>query len=291
MLLLVLSPAISQSANPFEILPRLSKNAQERMPAAEADTAAEPLSTNPFDIIRQPSTANNNNKVTISPPLARPELPAEDSSVFRFVIVVFILSMLAFLLTILRSIAVKTFSAFINNNMLNQLFRDQEGRGISPFILLYVMFLINLGILLFFAMDAYNVRPFSNQIGLFLFCLALSFGLFLGKHLLLSMIGFIFPVKKEISRYHFLIIIYGIVIGFILVPFNLFFAFGPELALRKVMFVLSIMIGSVYAYRYIRGMAIASKFLVFHKFHFLLYICTIEIMPVIIMLKILQNGV
>jgi hypothetical protein len=281
---------LGQRSNPFEIIPRLGE--VEQQPVLSVDSGSlVARSNNPFDIVSDPVKAENNNIKTIFPPVETPVLPKGDSSVFRFILVVFILSMVAFLLTILRSVAVKSFSAFLNNNMLNQLYREQEGRGVSPFVLLYVMFLMNVGIFLYFCMDIFDVRPINNEIGLFFLCLGASFGLFLGKHLLLSMISFIFPVKKEVSRYHFLMIIYGIIIGFLMVPFNLFLAFGPETALRNAVFILLVLIGLAYAYRYFRAMAIASKFLVFHKFHFVLYICTIEIMPAIIILKIAQSGI
>ncbi len=290
LLLLLAWTATAQSGNPFEIVPRLDMPESQEQAIESPDSIAKETG-NPFDIIHDPGIAKRKRKKTILPPAGTPVSPQSDSSLFRFILVVFILSMVAFLLTILRSIAVKSFSAFVNNNTLNQLYRDQEGRGISPFLLLYVMFLMNLGIFLYFCLDVYGIRPLNHQLGLFALCLAASFGLFLGKHLLLSLVSFIFPVKKEISRYHFLIIIYGIVIGFLLVPFNLFLAFGPESALRNVIFFLLLALGLVYVYRYFRAMAIASKFLVFHKFHFLLYICTIEITPVIIILKIAQSGI
>jgi hypothetical protein len=289
-LVLMGGAAMGQHSNPFEILPRLGEPEQQPIrPADPASVVAK--SSNPFDIVSDPATVKNNNTKTVFPPAETPVLPKADSSLFRFLLVVFILSMVAFLLTILRSVAVKSFNAFLNNNMLNQLYREQEGRGVSPFLLLYVMFLMNLGIFLYFCLDVFGIRLVGQLVGSFFLCLAAGFGLFVGKHFLLAIVSFIFPVKKEISRYHFLMIIYGIVIGFLMVPFNLFLAFGPETALRNAIFLLLALIGLAYVYRYVRAMAIASKFLVFHKFHFLLYICTIEITPAIIILKIAQSGI
>jgi hypothetical protein len=289
MLLLLGGEAIGQTSNPFELTPRLSQQDTQAQTFPLSDSTAS-ISNNPFDIINTPVTRKNNPRPVQIP--APSELPEESKSlVFRFGLVIFILSMLAFLLTILRNIAIKSFQAFLNNNMLNQLYRDQEGRGISPFLLLYAMFLTNLGIFLFFSLDVFGIRLADNSMGMFLLCLAGSVGLFMGKHFLLSLVSFIFPVSKEISKYHFLIIVYGIVIGFMLVPVNLFLAFGSEGVLKQVVYGMLVLIALVYAYRYFRAMAIASKFLVFHKFHFLLYICTIEITPAIIILKLAQSGI
>jgi hypothetical protein len=174
---------LGQRSNPFEIIPRLGE--VEQQPVLSVDSGSlVARSNNPFDIVSDPVKAENNNIKTIFPPVETPVLPKGDSSVFRFILVVFILSMVAFLLTILRSVAVKSFSAFLNNNMLNQLYREQEGRGVSPFVLLYVMFLMNVGIFLYFCMDILDVRPINNEIGLFFLCLGASFGLFFGKALI-----------------------------------------------------------------------------------------------------------
>lgn len=279
----------AQAGNPFDISPRLKDTFAGEAAAVQQDSPQQVKKVNPFDIIAAPD--ENGLKRQPRAVTSQPAPSKNNSAVFRFVLVVFILSMLAFLLTILRTIAAKSFSAFLNSNMLNQLYREQEGRGISPFLLLYAMFLINLGIFLFLTAGAFNIDLSANQFFALLLCLLASFGLFVGKHILLGLVSFIFPVQKEISRYHFLIIIYGIVIGFLLVPFNLLLAFGPQGWLRMTVYTALIVIGLIYVYRYIRGMAIASKFLVFHKFHFLLYICTIEITPVIIILKLAQSGI
>jgi len=37
----------------------------------------------------------------------------------------------------------------------------------------------------------------------------------------------------------------------------------------------------------LRGLLLANKFVLFHKFHFLLYICIVEIAPVVLVLKLI----
>ncbi len=280
---------MAQNTNPFEINSRLEEEDTLSLDVPQLENTS-PSSSNPFDITSTPSKPGLNSR-QVKPKVTPKSSSKNSSAVFKFVLVIIILTILAFLLTILRSVAAKSFNAFLNSNMLNQLYREQEGRGISPFVLLYLMFLINLGIFLFLSLEVFGYSFSNNKILALLISLACSFGLFIGKHFLLSLVGFIFPVKKEISRYHFLIIIFGIIIGFLLVPFNLLLAFGPESTLEKIVYGFLFSVGLIYVYRYFKAMAIASKFLVFHKFHFLLYICTIEIAPVIIILKIAQGGI
>ncbi len=289
LLTLTVAPMSAQNENPFEISARLEEKAALPSPLPSQDTAVTPA--NPFG--KRTTSAKREGDRQTAFPAEKKQNPQEErlTAVFRFALVVFILSMLAFLLTILRSVAGRSFSAFANMNMLNQLYREQEGRGISPFLLLYAMFLINLGIFIFLSLHAFNLAFVSNNLLMLLFCLLGSFGLFLGKHLLLGLVSFIFPVQKEVSKYHFVIIIFGIVIGFLLAPVNLLLAFGPQNMVRQIAYLTAGAIGLIYAYRYFRAMTIASKFLVFHKFHFLLYICTIEITPAIIILKLLQGDI
>jgi hypothetical protein len=51
------------------------------------------------------------------------------------------------------------------------------------------------------------------------------------------------------------------------------------------------LLGLIYLFRSLRGLFVGARFLAFHKLHFLLYLCAVEIAPVAIAIKwILTNA-
>ncbi|MEL7122858.1 MAG: DUF4271 domain-containing protein [Bacteroidota bacterium] len=281
--------ANTQNGSPFDLLPRLPE------PVIEAiDTVQEtPSDINPFDIIADESLITQKRK-TNQPvrtvPLTEEEIQ-DKSYRFRFGLVVFILFCLSILLTILRSVISKSIRAFLNSNLFNQLYREQQGRGILAYLLLYAMYIILFGIFIFLCLEHYQIDVAQNQFLELMYCIGGVFAVFVGKHLLLSIVGNVFPIEKEMSKYHFIIIIFGIIIGILLAPINLLLAFGPENFAETLIYATFIAILLIYLFRYSRSIPLASKQLVFHKFHFLLYICTIEIAPAVILLKLILSGI
>jgi hypothetical protein len=117
---------------------------------------------------------------------------------------------------------------------------------------------------------------------------------FLSKHLMLSVMRSLFPLENEIRKYNFLIIIFNCILGLFLVPFNLLIAFSAKNSSQQLLLV-SWMLGLVaifYTYRSLRSSPMGAKFLIQSPFHFLLYLCTVEIAPLLLLIKLalMQNA-
>ena len=118
--------------------------------------------------------------------------------------------------------------------------------------------------------------------------LALTGGLaalFAGKHLLMKILEAVLPAKKELRLYSFTIIIFSIALGILLIPFNLLIAYGPAEAVPGVITLALVAIGLLLGFRFVRGIFIGGRVLASNLFHFLLYICTVEIAPALIIAK------
>ncbi len=289
-------PGLAQkSSNPFDLIDRVK--AKPDSTSAGAPEPASPSATddNPFEIIRfapaiNPDRPRNRREVRRSKRAANraPELVYRR---VKLLTILGILILMAFLATVLRSFVNNTLRAFFNDNMMNQLYREQEGRGILPFLLLYGFFFLNAGAFLFFVLKNYSVPqqlPFSDG-RLLLTCLAVVTGLFLLKHLVLGFLGYVFPIREAVSRYNFNIIIFNIVIGLLLVPTNIMLAYGPDDFRQLIILGAAAIIGAIYIYRSLRSLLLTNKFSRFHLFHFLLYICTVEIAPVLFIFKLISN--
>ncbi|MCB0592454.1 MAG: DUF4271 domain-containing protein [Lewinellaceae bacterium] len=279
--------AAQESGNPFELSPRLS------LPDVEEDSAAAVAGTgNPFDLVAPAKKAAAPAPAVKPPPAAkkRPAPPPPFQNRYRtFLLIVNlgILLMLTILITLLRSQAGKAYRAFFNDNLLNQLQREREAGGGLPYYLFYGFFMINAGFFAFLLARHYSldILP-ANWMGL-LYCIAGVAGLFLGKQLLLGFLAFVFPIQKEVALYSFTIIVFSIMLGFFFVVVNLLLAYAPEYAVQPILYGAYAGIGATYLFRSLRGLFIGNRFALFHKFHFLLYICTVEIAPVLVLAKLL----
>lgn len=278
------------AGNPFELLPRLSPEDREinSNTAPSGSSTAEDTIVNPFDLIE--GRAPNADLVPYEIDTKIDPIITSDRGRFNFFAIAIMLLLLASGVSLVGSYLNKSFQSFVNDNAFNQYFREQEGRGAFPYYILYAIFFINLALFLILLLNYLEVSlPWSS---LFLTWLIFTGGLatlFLAKQFILIILRWVFPVEQEVRRYIFLILVFSITISTLLVPLNLLFAYGPEGSEQTVLYIIIGLIGLIYLFRSLRALLIANKFLAFHRFHFLLYICTIEIAPILIIVRLILN--
>lgn len=275
--------------NPFELKHR------QTVPIISSEEAEEEIDTriiktdNPFDVLEQPTIIAN--PVPTEKTNTKSVEESSDSSK-NYLVWVFLFLLLFFtsVVSLSRQRLEQSYKSFLNDNFARQSHRSNQGSFSLAYALLYLLFLLNAGIFIFFLTQYYNLEIPGNFKYLVLFCLATGL-VFIGKHFLLFLVGNIFPIDKEIKLYSFTIMIFSIILGIVLLPLNILIAFAP-VGLTK-MFVWGGLgaILAFYIFRSLRGLAIGSKYLMLHKFHFLLYLCAIEILPIIILLKFSLKGI
>lgn len=271
--------------NPFDLIHRLPREAL-------AGTAAEGIpDINPFDVIahRAPGASQllSENRTEAFRPFSILPQGNNLSNEFLFGLLVAMFAVLTLSVAANRSAVGKAWRGFLNDNALTQAQREATGLvGSTPYYLLYLNFLLNTGLFIFLVIRFFTQEKFNNAPFLFI-CLAGGAAVFLSKHVIFAILRFLFPVETEITRYNFLIIIFNCVLGLFLVPFNFMIAFGAESFYQGllVFWVLGL-VSIFYIYRSLRALNIGSKFLTGDQFHFLLYLCTVEVAPVVLLTKL-----
>ena len=92
---------------------------------------------------------------------------------------------------------------------------------------------------------------------------------------------FVLPVQPKEA------IPYSIFLSLVLLPLNIFIAYSPDSLKEVFMYSAFGMIALVYLVRSLRSLSVASPFLMTDQFHFLLYLCAVEIAPIMILVKLL----
>jgi hypothetical protein len=273
------------ASNPFELFHRL----RPEVLAAEGIVL---VPTNPFDVVphRAPiaTEALAENKTEAFKPFAVLPRGGGLSGGVMAALMLAAFAFLTFSVAANRSSVAKAWGGFLHDNGFSVAQREASGFvGITPYYLLYGNFLFNAGIFVFLVTRVFQKENFNN-IWFLLICLAGAAAAFLSKHVMIGIVRTLFPVETEMRKYNFLIIIFNCVLGLFLVPFNLLIAFSTKVSSQQLLLV-SWMLGLVaifYAYRSLRASAIGAKFLTQSPFHFLLYLCTVEIAPLLLLVKL-----
>lgn len=284
---------ISQGGNnPFELTPRLPIPTQQRI-ESEGASAYELENTNPFEIGVKDTVETEK----IAPVVIEQEQenlyiqPTEQKSQksFYFTLTIIGLVLFTLALTLFRGQLSTVIRALRNSNVLSLAFRKRESEGLLlSFVFLYFFFFFNLAFFVYLIIDNL-ATPIEAPLYTYSLFLGGSIGLFLLKHIVLSVTGAIFPIEKELSLYSFTIMLAAILLGIILYPLCVMIAFLPPgmINLFIGLGILSAII--LYGLKVLRGLFIANRVIIFHKFHFLLYLCTVEIAPALIFYKLVNN--
>ena len=276
------------SPNPFDIVQRLPETL--RHTALDVADVPPHVAFNPFNVVSHPPPGSS---VDLGGPSAGAQfepmdvLPTgdemSDTGVYWFLVV--LLAFLSFSIAAKRNIVGKVWRGFLNDNALGIAQKEAAGLiGSTPYYLLYGSFLLNAGTFAFLIARHFSPKTFNNP-GFLIICLLLSAGLFLAKHILVNILGWLFPVAAEARRYNFLILVFNCVLGLFLVPFNFLIAFARHYGDFMVFWTLALA-AIFYLYRALRATAIGSKFLSGNLFHFFLYLCAVEIAPAVVLVKL-----
>lgn len=273
------------SANPFELKHRL---APEAVIDAKTETTDARLiqSGNPFDIAAQPI------QKTIAAPITNTKTKSQqktdtDSTTSKnhlFWVFFLVLAFFTTVISIARKRLEQSYRAFLNDNFLRQLHRVNQGSFSLSYFLLYVSFFLNAGIFIYLTANYFGAQLPQSFSGIFLVCIGVALA-FMFKHLLLFFVQSVFPISKEIKLYSFSVMVFSIILGIILLPVNILGAFAPE-GLAKIAIWGGLgAILAIYLFRSLRGLSVGSRYIMLHSFHFLLYLCAVEILPVVVLLK------
>ena len=287
--------SLAQSGNnPFELQHGADRRA-EKMGISETPTA--PLENtaaeNPFNVVRTPVPKNDLTSV-INPPKVESKkvtgTEVVDDEQFKFWLTLSVLILITLILTIYRSQLGQAYRAFSNENVMRMLHREKGTVAYLPYYILYGLFIINAGIYGYLLQRFFGINDGVGNLNLLGMTTGLVAVLLLAKHLVVRTLGWVFPLQKEASIYSMTITIFGVVMSLVLLAANLTIAYAPSSIIPFCVNLSFFVLGSLYFFRSIRGLSIGSKFLNNNKFHFFIYLCAVELAPVLILWKIAVNG-
>ncbi len=209
----------------------------------------------------------------------------EESHILLFGVLLSALIYLAFVMTVYQQQVSKIWGAFTNEQALAALYRERGGQMSFHYWVIYTLFAVSTGVFCYQVAHHFNVKMNSALVGLSLCMLGVALITFF-RHTFLKIIAAIFPFFKEVNLYIFTITIFHLAMGLLLVPFVVFIAFAPDSMQTIALYAGLGLVGFIYILRSVRGLMIATKQILEYRFHFLLYLCAVEIAPMLILIKL-----
>ena len=202
-----------------------------------------------------------------------------------FIIYIFLFLLAAIAINFNRSYPALLLKATYNQNQLRILFKDAfKGNHMLIFGILYFLFIVNAGIFIYQSFRLFEVADLSLFWSILIVILV-----YLIRHLVLYVMGKVFPMEKEASFFNYTIGIHNLTAGLGLMLINILLSFiDPESAKMLIFSGLGIII-ALYAMRQIRGLLNNIPVIVSRKLHFIIYLCAVEIAPWMILIRYLTT--
>lgn len=175
--------------------------------------------------------------------------------------------------------------SFFSNRILANLNKEDNLFSSWPFLLLFILFGFVIG------MFYYQVTQFYQLAGGFQYFITLSaliVLLYAGKLAILKLLGYILQIGKPVGEYITILYLTYFNTGMIFIPLVAAFALSPLKFGIYYIIASYIILGLVIAIQFTRASVSILQHYKFPKLYLLLYFCTFEICPILILIKAIR---
>ncbi|TXF90594.1 DUF4271 domain-containing protein [Neolewinella aurantiaca] len=174
------------------------------------------------------------------------------------------------------------FRATMNDGIMNQLYTRRSGGELGALWTGYIYFFLASGFFVYLFATNFEIGLSYGIWGSWLTCslvVAAALGI---KNIVLVLFSFLFPVRKEVSRYVFALMIFAILGGVLISPVNLLISYAPVEWRTTFLYCGAGILVGIYCLHLMRGLFIGNRLFFSRPVHFLLYICAVELAPLLL---------
>ena len=163
--------------------------------------------------------------------------------------------------------------------------REQLLNNSVASLLLNLCFILSFSLMVSLLIYNNHLLPISFWLVYFYLCLFFT-SLYLGKYICLEIAGAIFSTKELVKTYVFVVFMINKVLGILLLPFILILAFAKPIYFPAAFIGAGGLSVLLFLYRYLFSLTSVRNKLHISSFHFFLYLCAFEILPLMILYKL-----
>ncbi len=179
----------------------------------------------------------------------------------------------------------KLFSQFSQSSMRMIQNREQLLNSSFASLLLNLCFILSFSLMVTLLIHSRHLLPISFWLVYFYICLFFTC-LYVGKYISLELAGLIFSTKELVKTYIFVVFLINKVLGVFLIPFILILAFAKPIYFPWAIAGAAGLSVLLFLYRYLFSLTSVRNKLHISSFHFFLYLCAFEILPILILYKL-----
>jgi len=184
----------------------------------------------------------------------------------------------------------KLAQATVNYSTFSRVYRERYFNLLHASFRLDIIFNFIIALFFYQFLNAYKINfGIKNSFQVYLVCLGMIIGYFLLKRIAYFLTGIMTESNKEVNEYLFSISVYNRILGLFLLPITAIIAFVPFYQPELFMFAGLAIIAVFYLLSLARGAKIFLK-KHFSILYLILYLCTLEFLPLLLIYNLLLIG-
>lgn len=223
-------------------------------------------------------------------PVAYAEVERADvSSSFNFYYLIFLLAFLGVLRYVYPKYVSNLFRVFFNTSLRQSQIADQLLMAKLPSLCFNILFVLSIAFYIYLALYEWGISTTNDSWTLLALIIAGLTLMYLIKYISIRFAGWVSNARKEADSYIFIVFLVNKILGILLIAVSPLLAFSSE-PINGVVYTISyIMVVVLFLMRYIRSYDTLNSRLKINRFHFLLYIIGMEILPLLLVCKATIN--
>ncbi|RYF88513.1 MAG: DUF4271 domain-containing protein [Chitinophagaceae bacterium] len=177
------------------------------------------------------------------------------------------------------------FRVFFNSSLRQSQLTDQLLQSKLPSLYFNLIFVFAGGFYVYFLLERLFAPKPDVQWVLLGGCIALFIVVYMVKFLTLKFVGWVTGYRSEADTYTFVLFLINKIIGICLLPVIVVLSFSGAGIANIIMIVSFLLVGILLLFRFIRSYGLLQHKLNVSRFHFMLYIIAMEILPLMLIYK------
>ena len=179
--------------------------------------------------------------------------------------------------------------SFYSKRMLSQVSKEDSIINSWTFICLFLLFGLTFGLFLY-QLALYKHVYYYSVSGprLFTTLSLIILVLFAIKFLVVKFLGFVFNINKLVSEYLSVLYLTYFNIAFVFLPVTVCFCLLTRQLIPYILGIALVLIVIIFIWQYLRSSVNIISNILFHKFYLFVYLCALEICPILILIKALN---
>jgi len=206
---------------------------------------------------------------------------------YLFYYLVFLLILFGLLRRAFAKYFYDLFRVFFKTTLKQRQTQEQLLQSSLASVFMNSFFVLSAGLYVNFLLQYFQLVISDNFWLQYVYCAGALATIYLVKYLGLKITGWLFNVSNATESYIFIVFIINKMLGIFLLPFLLLLAFANDPLYGSAMVISWLGIGLLLIYRFILSYGALRKEVKLNSFHFILYILGFEVIPLLLIYKLL----